>query len=88
MKAQYIKRGGLRSGPLIKVEDRLSKIKQLRADAQKEQAAKVQEGKDQAAQRDMEGEEAMGGPPREGTCGAAILPAWPTTKARSGTSTP
>ena len=43
VKAQFIKRGGLRSGPKIKVEDRLPKIQSLRADALKEQAPTAQD---------------------------------------------
>jgi len=45
-KAHLIRRGGVKSGPKIPMEARLGRIQQLRAEAQKEQAAKVAEGVD------------------------------------------
>ena len=44
VKAHLIRRGGVKSGPKIPIEARLGKIQQLRAEAQKEPAAKVAEG--------------------------------------------
>ena len=51
MKAQLVKREGLRSGQKVAAEHRLAKTQQLREAAQKEQQDKVQEGVEQARQR-------------------------------------